>query len=110
MSQQTAEQTRTETFTDLFRTLTGAVEMVVKGKRDVVQLALLALLSEGHVLLEDAPGVGKTTIGKAKANSTSTPPRRSARKSTGFPLKRRQWIAAFLMSSTRPEKMAHWEL
>ena len=67
MSQQTAEQARTETFTDLFRVLTDAVEAVVKGKRDVIQLALLALVSEGHILLEDAPGVGKTTIGKALA-------------------------------------------
>lgn len=73
MSQQTAEQARTETFTDLFRVLTDAVEAVVKGKRDVIQLALLALVSEGHILLEDAPGVGKTTIGKALAAAIDVP-------------------------------------
>lgn len=73
MSQQIAEPTRTESFTDLFRSLTTAVEQVVKGKRDVIQLTLLALMAEGHVLLEDAPGVGKTTIGKALAAAIDIP-------------------------------------
>ncbi|MEM7094361.1 MAG: MoxR family ATPase [Actinomycetota bacterium] len=73
MSQFAEEVQRTESFTDLFRSLTGAVERVIKGKRDVVQLTLLALLSEGHILLEDAPGVGKTTIGKALAASIDVP-------------------------------------
>ena len=73
MSQQVAETARTESFTDLFRTMTANVEQVIKGKRDVVQLTLLALLAEGHVLLEDAPGVGKTTIGKALAATLDVP-------------------------------------
>lgn len=73
MSQQVEEPTRTESFTDLFRSLTATVEQVIKGKRDVVQLTLLAMLAEGHVLLEDAPGVGKTTIGKALAAAIDVP-------------------------------------
>jgi MoxR-like ATPase len=73
VSQQVAETARTESFTDLFRTMTANVEQVIKGKRDVVQLTLLALLAEGHVLLEDAPGVGKTTIGKALAATLDVP-------------------------------------
>ena len=73
MSQQVAETPRVESFTDLFRTMTANIEQVIKGKRDVVQLTLLALLAEGHVLLEDAPGVGKTTIGKALAATLDVP-------------------------------------
>ncbi len=40
---------------------------VVRGKEDVVRLALICFLSRGHVLLEDVPGVGKTTLGRALA-------------------------------------------
>jgi len=73
VSQQAAETPRVESFTDLFRAMTSNIEQVIKGKRDVVQLTLLALLAEGHVLLEDAPGVGKTTIGKALAATLDVP-------------------------------------
>ena len=73
VSQQVTEPPRVESFTDLFRAMTENIEQVIKGKRDVVQLTLLALLSEGHVLLEDAPGVGKTTIGKAMAATLEVP-------------------------------------
>jgi len=44
---------------------------VVLGKRDVVRMCLIALLSSEHVLLEDVPGVGKTLMGKALARSVS---------------------------------------
>jgi MoxR-like ATPase len=39
------------------------VEKVIVGKGDVVELVILALLCEGHVLIEDIPGVGKTVAG-----------------------------------------------
>jgi MoxR-like ATPase len=42
---------------------------VVVGKPDVVRLALVTLLAEGHLLLEDVPGVGKTSLAKALARS-----------------------------------------
>jgi MoxR-like ATPase len=42
---------------------------VIVGKGDVVDLALVALLCEGHILLEDVPGIGKTTMAKALARS-----------------------------------------
>ena len=42
---------------------------VVQGKDDVVRLALVVLLAEGHLLIEDVPGVGKTTLAKALARS-----------------------------------------
>ncbi len=45
------------------------VGRVVVGKRDVVELLLVALLCEGHVLIEDVPGVGKTTLARAVARS-----------------------------------------
>ena len=45
------------------------VARVIVGKGDVVELLLVALLTEGHVLLEDVPGIGKTTLAKALARS-----------------------------------------
>ena len=45
------------------------VGSVVEGKPEVVRLALVALLAEGHLLLEDVPGVGKTLLAKAIARS-----------------------------------------
>ena len=45
------------------------IAQVIIGKSDVVELLLVALLCEGHVLLEDVPGVGKTTLAKALAQS-----------------------------------------
>ena len=45
------------------------VERVVRGKHDVVRLAVTALLAQGHLLLEDVPGVGKTTLASCLARS-----------------------------------------
>jgi MoxR-like ATPase len=45
------------------------VSTVIVGKDDVIELCLVALLCEGHVLLEDVPGIGKTTLAKALACS-----------------------------------------
>jgi MoxR-like ATPase len=49
--------------------LAEAISRVVEGKPDVVRLALAVLLAEGHLLIEDVPGVGKTTLAKALARS-----------------------------------------
>jgi MoxR-like ATPase len=46
------------------------VERAVVGKRDVIELVLLALLADGHVLLEDVPGVAKTLIARSFATAT----------------------------------------
>ncbi len=45
------------------------VSKVIIGKDDVIELMLVALLADGHVLLEDVPGIGKTTLAKALARS-----------------------------------------
>ena len=45
------------------------VERVLIGKRSVVQLAIVALLCEGHLLIEDVPGIGKTSLARALARS-----------------------------------------
>jgi MoxR-like ATPase len=45
------------------------VEKVIVGKGDVVELAIVALLCEGHILIEDIPGVGKTVLAKSLARS-----------------------------------------
>ena len=45
------------------------VEKVIVGKGDVVELVILALLCEGHVLIEDIPGMGKTVLAKSVARS-----------------------------------------
>ncbi len=47
----------------------ASVARVIIGKRDVIDLLLVALLSDGHVLLEDVPGIGKTMMAKALARS-----------------------------------------
>ena len=49
--------------------LQRAIARVVKGKDDVIHLALTALLARGHLLIEDVPGVGKTTLAQALARS-----------------------------------------
>ena len=58
-----------EAFAVRFREIEDNIERVVRGKRDEIRLALVALLAEGHLLIEDVPGVGKTMLAKAIARS-----------------------------------------
>src|SRR5213593_3108304 len=51
--------------------LQANVERVIRGKAEVVQFCIAALLARGHILLEDVPGVGKTTLAHALARSLS---------------------------------------
>ena len=51
------------------RRIGTAIETVIEGKRDAIQLTLAVLLAEGHLLIEDVPGVGKTMLAKALARA-----------------------------------------
>jgi MoxR-like ATPase len=54
---------------ELIEALRGAVGSALRGKAEAVDLALTALVGRGHVLIEDVPGVGKTTLARALARS-----------------------------------------
>lgn len=59
----------TKSFKDNFDRIVDNIETVIKGKTDVVRLALVAILCEGHILFEDVPGTGKTMLARAIAQS-----------------------------------------
>ena len=56
---------------DRIAALQENVERVIRGKSEVIQFCIAALLAKGHILLEDVPGVGKTTLAHALARSLS---------------------------------------
>lgn len=67
LSELTPEQV--DRFASGFDRIASNVETVIQGKREVVELVVLALMAEGHVLVEDVPGVGKTQLAKSLARS-----------------------------------------
>jgi MoxR-like ATPase len=58
-------------FADQVRQLEENISLVIKGKPEVIRLVITCLLAEGHLLIEDVPGVGKTTVARALAASIS---------------------------------------
>jgi MoxR-like ATPase len=54
---------------DRFQTVVDNIEEVIQGKRDTIDLVVTSLIAEGHVLIEDVPGVGKTLLAKSLARS-----------------------------------------
>lgn len=61
----------------LMQKLSGEISKVIKGKGEAVQLILTALLAQGHVLIEDVPGVGKTTLAMSLGRATGLSFRRA---------------------------------
>lgn len=57
----------TDVITERIDAVVDAIGNVLQGKQDVIRLALVCLLGEGHLLIEDVPGVGKTSLAKALA-------------------------------------------
>ncbi len=58
-----------DSFVSHFNSISANVEKVIQGKKPVIDLLLLGLVAEGHVLIEDVPGVGKTQLAKSVARS-----------------------------------------
>ena len=67
--QSAATDAPTRRFADLFDAITSNVAQVLHGKHEAIELAVICLLAEGHLLIEDVPGVGKTSLAKALAAS-----------------------------------------
>jgi len=61
---------------DIMGTVRSAIEGVIEGKRGSIDMAMVVLLAEGHLLLEDVPGVGKTMLAKALGRSIASTVRR----------------------------------
>lgn len=58
--------------TDIFQRISENIQTVIKGKPQTIKLLLAAFFAGGHVLLEDLPGTGKTTLAKTLAKSVET--------------------------------------
>lgn len=67
----TITQEQATWFADTFAKLAENVEQAVMGKRHVVELAFTTMVSEGHLLLEDFPGTGKTSLARAMSQSVA---------------------------------------
>ena len=69
MTAMTSGTERVEWFGETFDAMTQNMERAVLGKRHVIRLALTCLVSEGHLLIEDFPGTGKTMLARALAST-----------------------------------------
>jgi MoxR-like ATPase len=66
-----AQRNGQRSFSEVFALMCSNVGTVLQGKADVIDLAVTCLVAEGHLLVEDVPGVGKTTLAKALAATVS---------------------------------------
>ena len=69
MSLSAAEPMPIARFLEFSGKIVSTIETVIDGKRDAIETALTVLLAEGHILIEDVPGVGKTMLARALARS-----------------------------------------
>jgi MoxR-like ATPase len=69
VARQRAAARNVTTFAEYFEAIVENVERVIQGKDEPIRLALVCMVAEGHLLIEDVPGVGKTTLAKALARS-----------------------------------------
>ena len=69
MARQKAAARTQADFSQVFDAIVANIEQVIQGKEDAIRLALVCLVAEGHLLIEDVPGVGKTSLAKALATS-----------------------------------------
>jgi MoxR-like ATPase len=69
VSRSRAAARNVQSFSDVFERIVDNVGTVIQGKDDAIRLALMCLVAEGHLLIEDVPGVGKTSMTKALAAS-----------------------------------------
>ena len=67
----TISQEQAAWFAETFAKIADNIERAVLGKRHIIDLVLTAVLSEGHVLVEDVPGTGKTSLARAIAGSVA---------------------------------------
>lgn len=71
MAEQKLATAETEAAIRMLAKLTANIERAIHGKRDTIRQVLVGLLAQGHVLIEDVPGVGKTTLARALARSVA---------------------------------------
>jgi MoxR-like ATPase len=69
VARRSATVAQLDSFTDRYAAIIDNIALVIQGKEEAIELALLCLLAEGHLLIEDVPGVGKTSLAKAMAAS-----------------------------------------
>jgi MoxR-like ATPase len=76
MARQRAAAQSITSFADRFDAVVDNVARVISGKEDAIRLSLVCMVAEGHLLIEDVPGVGKTMLAKALARSIDCSVRR----------------------------------
>ncbi|MDH3308967.1 MAG: AAA family ATPase, partial [Acidimicrobiia bacterium] len=69
MSATTPEPEQIGWYQERFSAVATNIEKVIQGKRSVIELIITCLIAEGHALIEDVPGVGKTQLAKSLARS-----------------------------------------